>query len=89
MAGFEMYLQETDRYANVMDSTEEENGVNNYAASVLQALNGHSNRSKEWSSCLSNEKSVMKLPFVQKFLQDGKVCICNSMLCVVLINDLV
>ena len=73
LAGLDLYLQEHDRYATVMDTTEKEGGVNNYAETVLKMLHGHGNRSKEWSSALTDESKLATMPCVQKFLLDTQV----------------
>ena len=72
-AGLDLYLQEYERYASAMDSTEEEGGVNSYASTVLKSLSDRSNRSKEWSSSLTDHSRLTSLPCVQKFLMDTQV----------------
>ncbi|XP_013397326.1 fidgetin-like protein 1 [Lingula anatina] len=60
-----------ERYSSIVDSPEEQNGLNNFAEGALSICQEHKNDSKEWKSSLSYD-AVAKLDCVQKYFKAAK-----------------
>ncbi len=69
--GNELINKVAKDYAEIIDSTEEQGGVNNYAEAALALQAGRKNESKLWTSSLTKEK-LYQLESVKNLLAHSK-----------------